>query len=331
MNRYDIIGDVHGFADSLEHLLNRLEYKKTADGWQHANRTAIFTGDLIDRGTENFKTLSIVKQMTENNAALIVMGNHEYNALCFHTPDPFHPGGFLRPHTEKNTGQHQTVLDEIKKGGQGAELLWQDYLLWFRQMPVSLELPGLRIVHACWDPQAIVLIELNQHKIRDHMGYLTDSFLFQSTQKNHQYFDAVEHLLKGIEIPLPPNHPGIRDRDNNVRKKVRLKWWLEPEQWEKVRFYHQAARIDEHLSEGLENLPVPFEILAPHKQRFKSLENIPTFFGHYWFTGTPEPLTPYAASVDYSIAKNGLLTCYRWDGEKTIDPTKFVSVNNSGR
>ena len=54
----------------------------------------------------------------------------------------------------------------------------------------------------------------------------------------------------------------------------------------------------------------------------------PTFIGHYWLPpATPQPLAPNVACVDYSVAKDGgMLTAYRWDGERGLDAAKMVSV-----
>jgi hypothetical protein len=52
----------------------------------------------------------------------------------------------------------------------------------------------------------------------------------------------------------------------------------------------------------------------------------PVLFGHYWWRKeTAEPVNPLATCLDYSVAKNGVLRAYRWDGEPgPIDETKFV-------
>jgi hypothetical protein len=52
-------------------------------------------------------------------------------------------------------------------------------------------------------------------------------------------------------------------------------------------------------------------------------------FGHYWMQGTPQPLGPRVACLDYSIGKgspSGKLCAYRWDGETDFCPDKFVWV-----
>jgi hypothetical protein len=39
--------------------------------------------------------------MMEAGSALAVMGNHEFNALAYHTPRPEKPGEFLRARIER--------------------------------------------------------------------------------------------------------------------------------------------------------------------------------------------------------------------------------------
>ncbi|MEO9932315.1 hypothetical protein [Rhodopirellula bahusiensis] len=49
----------------------------------------------------------------------------------------------------------------------------------------------------------------------------------------------------------------------------------------------------------------------------------PVLVGHYWLTGTPVPLSVNVACTDYSVAKNGKLVAYRWDGETALSAQKF--------
>jgi hypothetical protein len=85
---YDLIGDVHGCALTLEHLLDRLGYHKHAGVWRHPSRMAVFVGDIIDRGPRIREALHIVHDMVEAGQALCIMGNHEFNALGWSTPAP---------------------------------------------------------------------------------------------------------------------------------------------------------------------------------------------------------------------------------------------------
>ncbi|MEU5581735.1 polynucleotide kinase-phosphatase [Streptomyces huasconensis] len=71
---FDIIGDVHGCASELETLLTKLGY---VDGTHPEGRTAVFVGDLVDRGPDTPGVLRRVMSMVSSGTALCVPGNHE--------------------------------------------------------------------------------------------------------------------------------------------------------------------------------------------------------------------------------------------------------------
>ena len=96
---YDLIGDIHGYADELVQLLDALGYQKANGVYNHPERKVIFLGDFIDRGPKIRHVLEIVRPMIEEGKALAVIGNHELNALAFHTEDAERPGEFLRCHS----------------------------------------------------------------------------------------------------------------------------------------------------------------------------------------------------------------------------------------
>jgi len=71
---FDIIGDIHGCASELESLLGKLGY---VDGAHPEGRTAVFVGDLVDRGPDAPGVLRRVMSMVGSGNALCVPGNHE--------------------------------------------------------------------------------------------------------------------------------------------------------------------------------------------------------------------------------------------------------------
>ncbi|MCW2872989.1 polynucleotide kinase-phosphatase [Actinacidiphila oryziradicis] len=71
---FDIIGDVHGCRSELETLLTKLGY---VDGAHPEGRTAVFVGDLVDRGPDSPGVLRRVMSMVTDGKALCVPGNHE--------------------------------------------------------------------------------------------------------------------------------------------------------------------------------------------------------------------------------------------------------------
>ncbi|HEU5425398.1 MAG TPA: polynucleotide kinase-phosphatase [Actinocrinis sp.] len=87
---FDIIGDVHGCRAELESLLVRLGYALVRDGQDRpidalpptdpetgVARTAVFVGDLVDRGPDTPGVLRLAMGMVEAGHALCVPGNHE--------------------------------------------------------------------------------------------------------------------------------------------------------------------------------------------------------------------------------------------------------------
>ncbi|NGO49113.1 polynucleotide kinase-phosphatase [Streptomyces ureilyticus] len=71
---FDIIGDIHGCASELDSLLGKLGY---VDGVHPEGRTAVFVGDLVDRGPDSPGVLRRVMAMVASGDALCVPGNHE--------------------------------------------------------------------------------------------------------------------------------------------------------------------------------------------------------------------------------------------------------------
>jgi protein phosphatase len=80
---FDIIGDVHGCLPELGELLDALGYQRDGAGMRGhpAGRTAVFLGDLVDRGPDTPGALRTVMGMVSAGAALCVPGNHEAKLL----------------------------------------------------------------------------------------------------------------------------------------------------------------------------------------------------------------------------------------------------------
>jgi hypothetical protein len=107
-DRLDIIGYIHGCADSLRRLLAKMGYALRDGVYSHRDRTAVFLGDFIDRGPSQREVIEIVRPMVGSGSALSVMGNHEFNAIAYATPDPKNPNQCLRPRNEKKTPSSTT-------------------------------------------------------------------------------------------------------------------------------------------------------------------------------------------------------------------------------
>jgi hypothetical protein len=106
----------------------------------------------------------------------------------------------------------------------------------------------------------------------------------------------------------------FRDKDGIQRNRVRVRWWEGANTT-----YKSAALLPEEDGAGLPDLPIPAHA------RIEALA-APTFFGHYWLTGTPVLQSERAVCVDYSAGNGGPLVAYRFDGEKELSLGKLASV-----
>ena len=306
---YDIIGDIHGHSQSLQVLLDTLGYKNQSGVYRHPSRKVIFLGDFIDRGDFQCEVIDIVRSMIDAGTALAVMGNHEFNAIAYSTPDP-ETGGYLRPHSQKNTGQHQAFLDAY----QGSPTQYEDTINWFRTLPLWLDLGDLRVIHACWDKKEITEIM----KYQDGDSLLSDELLRMSCRNGTWQYRAVETILKGKEIPLKPG-ASFTDKDGTVRDHIRVRWW------DQVTTYKDAFMGAESVRTHIPDDPIEGDHMVEYTH-----DAPPLFLGHYWMEGEPAPLAPNIACLDYSITQpGGRLVAYRWDGEQTLESGKYMWVERS--
>ncbi|MEO7175447.1 MAG: metallophosphoesterase [Saprospiraceae bacterium] len=301
----DFIGDIHGHADKLEELLLKLGYVKNRGAYSHPNRKVLFVGDYIDRGPKIRESLQIVRSMVESNNAIALMGNHEYNALCFHFQET--DGGHLRKHQIKNIVQHYETLKQF----QNREAEWEDYLEWFKTLPLFYETESFRAVHACWDSNNIAY--LRQILIDDR---LTEELIYQSVEKGTALNEAIDQTLKGKEMKMTDGLFFI-DKDGTKRTEIRIKWWEDP-----LVMTYKSISV-----EPIDNLPEqPIEILEFDSNEFYHSNKKMVFFGHYWLKGDPSLYKTNICCLDYSVAKGGKLVAYRFDGEKDLDSNNFVFV-----
>ena len=254
--------------------------------------------------------------MVEAGSALAVMGNHEFNAIAFHTPNPSRPGEYLRVRSDRNRGQSQVFLDAVGEDSDKHD----EVIAWFQSLPMWLEVDGLRVIHACWD-------ESSMAKLPDGAS-LTRDALIAATTRGTDEFAAIEILLKGPEIPIdPPYH----DKDGIHREDARFAWWSHATELGEA--IEVPARSTVHVDGACPSTDGElWELANPSQYVERPVAPYPTdasplLFGHYWRSGSPEHVeAPNAACTDYSAVKGGHLVAYRWSGEQVLDPARFAWV-----
>ncbi|TGD41447.1 metallophosphoesterase [Pseudotabrizicola sediminis] len=293
MRTYDIIPDIHGQAIKLEVALAALGWRRWALSWAHPDpdRMIVFLGDFIDRGPDSRSVLKTVRELVDSGKAKAIMGNHELNALHYHTLDPYdgHP---LRSRGRKNTQQHQAFLAQFPLDDPQT----RSALEWMHSLPMFLEEDGFRAVHACWDDASI-----GRLKDLTENGVLSEQQLILAAGRGNpdEMFTLAERIAKGPEHPLPDGY-SFTDSDGTERHRVRLKWW-----YATARNWRDIA-VSVPFIDDLPDTDLPQTVTA----RTYPTDAPPVFFGHFWLRDTPLLQAQNALCLDYSAGKDGPLVSY---------------------
>jgi hypothetical protein len=311
---YDIIADIHGRFDKFNALMERLGYNEAGEGFiPPAGHKALFLGDLLDtKPGHTFPggvraTLRAVKAMCDRGDALCLMGNHEWNAILFHSADP--DGEPLKANTPRNTRTHQGTLDDFPDHADPAGDWRRVWLPWLKALPISLDLGGFRAVHACWHAELLEILE--------GRSPIDDDFLLICADKGTPENKAIDAVLKGIEVPLPDPH-FFTDHTGTKRNMFRARWWEVPDEATTCRDLVFPACDD--------ILPVPVTPAARSLFSPYPVDAPPVFCGHF-FKPAHSPAHPErhnVACLDHSAATGGPLVAYRWKGESRIKPDHYV-------
>lgn len=310
---YDIIGDVHGCANTLKTLLLKMDYRRDGECFFHPDRQAVFVGDIVDRGPRIREALHIVKNMVEAGAARCVLGNHEYNALGYVTPTPESENSGDIKYVRAHNARHNRLIAETLTQFASYPEEWRTFLDWFRTLPAFLELENFRVVHACWDENLI-----REFQRKKSIEFMDKNFIQRSSDKTTIEGRFMDRLTRGTDLSLPKGRT-IKSKDGYKRSLFRTKFWADnPHTFEDVAF--QPDPLPEDVA-ALRLSPKDRQSLI-----YYDADQLPVFFGHYWLQGKPKPLRKNVVCLDYSAVKYGRLTAYRFDGERALNESKFVWV-----
>ena len=303
----DFIGDIHGYANALENLLQKMGYIQASNGWAHPTSKAVFVGDFINRGPNNRRTLEIIRQMVDNGNAYAILGNHEINAICYFTKR--NSGKPIRMPGPANRKQ----LDRVKREYLLQPHLFDETIKWLRHLPLFINFGSVRVVHAYWSDSHVESLQ----RVMDNKK-LKRNFLKEVMQGGSDISKAFMQITKGVEFSFPPNLI-VRDNDSFRRINYRVKWWEVPhgKTFESISLETKFTLPDIAVPD---ELLIPFEVY-PHNAP-------PVFVGHYCMNGHNPIPVHNVCCVDSCVAGGGKLAAYRWSGEKMLNIQKMVFADH---
>jgi len=282
-------------------------YSKTASGYAHPERKAVFVGDFVNRGPEIRQTIQIIRKMTEEGHAYAILGNHEVNALLYHLKDPN-----KKPLLKKESKRALTVVQTLRQFSKLPDE-WKDHRRWMRTLPFFLDLGEIRIVHACWTDENIGILNRNLPEGKIPKAVFRNLILDPKSELSQ----SILQTTRGIHHILPPD---IRIFDNRRRNHhfYRIRWWEEGNGLTFQQFSFESKF-------RLPNYTIPPEIL-PKIQPYPE-DAPPVIFGHYSRGNGSLLIRDNLCCVDGCIMGKGRLVAYRWDGEKALDASKLMIIN----
>lgn len=267
----DIVGDVHGESDALAALLQHLGYRE--NGIHPAGRHLVFVGDLCDRGPDSPAVVRWVRDVVQQGKAWAILGNHELNLLIGEHRDG--NDWFWNEQAPHDLCYHPwNTLP-----GQGPDVERSAFLSFFSRLPLALERPDLRVVHAAWHAPSVAVLR----RMPEHLGL-------------RRHFDALEVLAMRRVVM-----EGLADR----HAEEQAQWGMHIDNpHHPMPLLHAHAMVDERrqmshpirvLTSGVERrTEQPF--FAAGRWRFTQRQPwwqhyddaTPVVIGHYWRRLYPE-------------------------------------------
>jgi hypothetical protein len=215
----DIVGDVHGELEALYALMEHLGYNRK--GSHPTGRQLVFLGDLTDRGPDSVGVVGLVHNLIDAGRAQCVLGNHDLSILL-ERKKPENRWFFGRPFVNKAG----ITIPQRRASGKTRRKI----IRFFRTLPLVLERPGLRVVHACWQAEMV-----DAARAATDVKKLCDSYhdLIKTENKQrkdldkidkrlrHQNCNPVKLLTSGIEERIDPEHWS----GGKLRSRRRAEWW----------------------------------------------------------------------------------------------------------
>lgn len=319
---FDVIADVHAHYAELTALLLEMGYAYDPVRKSFTpppGRQAVFIGDYIDKGVENFRVVQRARQMVEAGAAQAILGNHDVNAVHWTMPDPNKPGAYLRTHTPDHFRQHREFLAEAALDPQA----YAETIAWFKTLPLYLKVDDCHFIHACWHEATVKLLEDAGCLTAD--GLLTDKGWLAAADRASPYYDLIGNLLCGPEEKLGPGFSFL-DSTGIERTVGRVAWWRD-----NARTYGEAyaslplnvtfAQAAYHQREGA---------AAAIRRDLRAMPPQSKIFTGHIGQGLPIGLlSDKVCCVDYNVGHGGPLVAYRLgDVAQPLNARDFVSVAN---
>jgi len=265
----DIVGDVHGEIEALSLLMQHLGYDP--HGSHREGRRLVFIGDLTDRGPDSPAVVRLIQTLIESGRAQCVLGNHDLNILLGHRKydNSWYFGHEFR--TKDGALVPQVLADDSIRNMVKS---------FFQTLPIALERPGVRVIHAYWDE---AMIRLAREFASAEALYLEYEARLDAEHKNLPALDPIQRELDHQNrnpAKLLTSGPERRARNpvessGKLRHCERVEWWREYDQPEICVFGHYGIMPGQERGRG-NAFSVDYAVGKRHLERLKEVQPFTT-------------------------------------------------------
>ena len=173
-----VIGDVHGCAQELKTLLNKLPLIPSS--------TVVMVGDYIDRGPDSRGVIETILKLKKYCNVVALTGNHEAMLQEFLVDPTSHAAGMFI-----YNGGGATLASYSK--GDGTYQIPEEHLRFFDELKLCFQTPEFFFVHA--GVPDVPLAQINEDEDRDEMLWVRRTF--------HNSTFSWEKLIVHGHSPVP--------------------------------------------------------------------------------------------------------------------------------
>lgn len=241
-----------------------------------------------------------------DNGAEAVLGNHEFKAICYARSGL---RGHIRPHTLKNTAEQAGFLEEYPYDSSA----YKGVIRWFESLPVFLQKPGFRVIHACWNENALDVC--HAHIRKTDRALKESAYRAYDTENPTAFNQSLDILIRGPRYKLPRG-VSYMGSDGVPGKESRVFWWKD-----KRLPVHELIDKGEQVGEFLSYENKMTIVRLRNNFNYASKQTV--FIGHYNIECEPEILASNVACLNFK----GHMTAYRWNyGDKGLQEGRLVYI-----
>lgn len=197
--KYFVMSDIHGHFTLMEDKLKENGFDKSDE-----SHKLIICGDMFDRGLQSLEVYKFLKDLHDQDKAIIVLGNHDNFVIDFLTEQErvefnCERNGFDETiKAFSRSAKYDFTVGQIKKYKEEVLTDYPELLEWLQSLPLYYEIEGYIFVHAGFNTE---IEDWKQSSVREftwtkkfHLDSFDTSKITKKIVCGHYRTSEMDHL-----------------------------------------------------------------------------------------------------------------------------------------